>query len=66
MEAFGGHYGENGFSLTEIHLVILCVSSVTYSFKLNGEPVGYIQPGRGIRQGYPLSPYLFVMCALQG
>lgn len=52
-----------GFSPTWIQLVMLCVSSMTYSFKLNGEPVGYIQPGRGIRQRDPLWPYLFVMCA---
>lgn len=38
------------------------LSTVTYSFKLNGEPVGCVRPGRGIHQGDPLSSYLFVMC----
>ncbi|KAK1593032.1 hypothetical protein Q3G72_034794 [Acer saccharum] len=40
-----------------------CVSSISYSFILNGKVRGHISPTRGLRQGDPLSPYLFMICA---
>lgn len=50
-----------GFNKKINALLLLCVTSVSYSILVNVEPKDLIKPSRSIQQGDPLSPLLFLI-----
>ena len=65
-----------GFCRIWISWIKWCISTATFSVLFNGSPTGFFRSSRGLGQGGPLSPYLFVIgmetlrgllkCAMEG
>ncbi|GJW92197.1 retrovirus-related pol polyprotein from transposon TNT 1-94 [Tanacetum coccineum] len=50
-----------GFHKKMVNWIMQCVTTVAFTLNINGERVGYFRGGRGLRLGYPISPYLFTL-----
>lgn len=51
-----------GFHDRWVDWIMWCVTSVSYTMLLNGKAYGNILSARRLRQGDPLSPFLFILC----
>ena len=52
-----------GFSSKFINWIKACISRPWIALLVNGRPTKFFQATRGIKQGFPLSPFLYLLVA---